>query len=181
MSETAGAISPRAVAARDAERMDFGFKRYDLGVVTRRIELPEVSPDAARPLTLIVRCAQVGNRDFANSLFKLAKANTAAAAAEPAGESTALVVPAPAAPKDEAAIRREVAALYAGTALVGWENATSGGEPVPFAVEAAQELLVQLMEHVPDIWRARVRDYVDDVANFRSAIPTVDPVDLGKG
>lgn len=159
--------------------MDFGFKRYDLGELTRRIELSEVSPDPARPLTLIVRCAQVGNRDFANSLFKLAKANIPPPAATTSGESVALeVVPAP---KDEAAIRREVAALYAGTALVGWENATSGGEPVAFSVEAAQDLLVQLMEHVPDIWRARVRDYVDDIANFRSATSIVDAVDLGKG
>ena len=33
--------------------MDFGFARYDLNRITRRIELPEVSPDPAKPLTLI--------------------------------------------------------------------------------------------------------------------------------
>lgn len=152
--------------------MDFGFARYDLNRITRRIELPEVSPDPAKPLTLIVRTADVRNQDFANSLFKFVKAKQ-----PPAADAPPAADPAPV--QDEAAIRAEIAALYAGTAIVGWENATDNGQPVAFSVEAAQELLVQLMTHVPDVWRTRVRDYVDDAKNFRP--PTVDPVDLGKG
>ena len=149
--------------------MDFGFSRYDLTQITRRIELPEVSPDPAKPLTLIVRCAATGNRDFSNALFKYAKTRTSEKPPVDGGEVS---------PPDEATGRREVAEVYAGTAIVGWENAFDGGQPAPFSVSAAQELLIQLMQHVPDVWRLRVRDYVDDAKNFRPA--AVNPVDLGK-
>lgn len=160
--------------------MDFGFARYDLNEITRRIELPEVSPDPAKPLTLIVRAAAAGNRDFANSLFKYVKAKTPDKTPGDAVQPPVDAPPAPpAAAPDEATVRREFAEIYAGTSIIGWENAFDGGKPAPFSIPAAQELLVQLMEHVPDVWRRRVRDYVDDVANFRP--PTVDPVDLGKG
>lgn len=143
--------------------MDFGLERYDLSKITRQIKLPEISTDPERPLTLIVRAAVSGNRDFANALFKLA---------QPADAAT---------PRDEATARREIAQLYAGPVIVGWEHVTDGGEPVPFSIDGAQELVVQLLEHVPDVWGLRVRRYVDDVANFRPAPPVVDPVDLGKG
>lgn len=155
--------------------MDFGFARYDLNQITQRIELPEISPDAAKPLTLIVRCTL--NRDFANALFKaLPPAPQPATAGEADQQATALV---PA--EDETAARLRMATLYAGNVVVDWENVTLKGEPVPFGVEAAVELLSQLMLHCPDIWSARVRDYVAQVGNFRPTAQTVDPVDLGKG
>lgn len=177
--------------------MDFGLSKYDLSVITRRIELPEVSADPAKPLTLIVRCADVRNRDFASNLFKL-RPLPKAEADKPAGElppapdaappaETAALVPAPApAPEvdpDEAARlgRERAATLFAGAVLVGWENAESGGKPVPFSLEAARELMLQLMEHVPDVWVIRVRRLVEDMANFRPGPPPIDPVDLGKG
>jgi hypothetical protein len=157
--------------------LDFGFARFDLNQITQRIELPEISPDPAAPIVLIVRCSV--NREFSAALFKQLQENEAAAKDKPADApaSTALVAPTV---EDEAAIRRRQAQLYAGTVLVGWERLTDGGKPVAFSLEVAEELLIQLMTHVPDIWNRRVRDFVNEVKNFRPVGAVVDPVDLGK-
>ena len=157
--------------------MDFGFARFDLNQITQRIELPEISPDPAAPIVLIVRCSV--NREFSAALFRQLQENEDAAKDKPADApaSTALVVPTP---EQETAIRRRQAQLYAGTVLVGWERVTDNGKPVAFSLEVAEELLLQLMTHVPDIWNRRVRDFVNEVKNFRPVGATVDPVDLGK-
>jgi hypothetical protein len=153
--------------------MDFGFAKFDLNTITKRIELPEVSDP---PLVLIVRCSL--NRDYGNALFKLAQPPAAAPAPAPA-DAKALTAPAP--PLDPAATRQRNAELYAGNVVMGWENVRhTDGEPVQFSPEACIEFLVQMMTHCPDLW-FRVTTFVSDPANFRPASKTVDPVDLGKG
>lgn len=159
--------------------MDFGLAKYDLNAITQRIDLPEITPTGAPVLTLIVKCER--NRAFANALFK--RAHPKDAPAEPPPDATALTPAddeAASAQRDVAA-REQLAAMYAGTVVVGWENATSGGEPVAFSVEACRDFIAQLLEHCPDVWNTRVRDFVAEVANFRPVAPTVDPADLGKG
>lgn len=152
--------------------MAFGFQRYDLSEITRRIELPEIS-DPAKPLTLLVRYAGPGNRAWANRMFKWARDKQPPTTESP--ESTPAAEPTT---EEIAKDRLETAQLFAGTSIVGWENAFDDGVLCQFSDDAAVRLLVEMMTHTGDIWRLKVRDYITEIANFRG--PVVDPVDLGK-
>lgn len=161
--------------------MAFGFSRYDLTQITRRIELPEIS-DPQHPLTLIVRYAGPGNRDWSNAAFLLTarreKPPDVPAGAQPPQASPEEQLNAVLANAEKS--NAEAAQFYAETVLVGWENALDDGVPAEFTTDNARRLLEEMMRHVPQIWRTRIRDYVENEANFRS-VPTTDPADLGKG
>jgi len=141
---------------------DFGLDRYDLSRITRRIPLPEISPDPAKPFTLIVCSASNGNRGYRNALFKRSKQDDAV--------TDPLV-------RDEAALA-ELAQDLAGTVIVGWENVFEDGKPLAFSAEAANRLVVELLTRVRDVWNARVAPVIwSDPGSFRTA---PDPVELGK-
>jgi hypothetical protein len=164
--------------------MGFGFERYDLTQITRRIELPEVSPDPSKPITLLVRAANTSNAAFRNELFKLPRPDVppAAGTASADAPSVALAVAAPApaapAPSDADAIAAD-AALVAGAVLVGWNNVVEDGKPIAFTPEAGRRFIIELRTYLPDVWRERVLPVLhEEPAAWRR---TVDPVDLGKG
>jgi len=145
--------------------MAFGFARYDLTQITRRLELLEVSPDPKKPITLIVRGAGEGNRAWTSAVFRRPT--------EPQAERSS--------PWHDEAGRERIAEIFAESIIVGWENVfddQAPTEPVPFSVEAVQGFLVELITHAPDVWRRCVFDPVFNKGLFR---PSVDPVDLGKG
>lgn len=162
--------------------MAFDLERFDLSLVTRRLELPEISVDPAKPVTLIGRQADPRNPAFRNELFKQKPTPPATSETAP---------PADAAPAEPAALARaatedlttrgvsadgvDVVALYAASVLTGWESVTENGEPVPFSAAAAEQFLRALLAHCNDVW---VRVFLFFREDFRK--PTVDPVDLGK-
>lgn len=158
--------------------MGFGLAKYDLTELTKRIELPELSPDPTKPLTLIVRYAGIGNRDWENAIFRIAAARKQDDEKKKDGAPPADLPPPPP-PADLEAIRRETAEIFAGTVLVGWENVFEDGEPMLFSVEAAQRFLVEMLSRVFDVYALRVRDYVHNIKNFRPS--AIDSVELGKG
>lgn len=154
--------------------MAFGLERYDLSRLTRRIELPEISADPARPITLLLRAASMGNSAFRSELFRITAAERKAAA-----EPTAEPAPAPDPADAEAAAIAEDATIIAGTILVGWENVTDDGRPVAFSADRAREFVIAMRTHVPDIWNARVAAVMYEAPEKWR--PIADPVDLGKG
>lgn len=142
--------------------MAFGLTRFDLNTITRRIELPEISPDPAAPWALLVRYAGEGNRAWMSTMIKLGKSGD--------GDST-----------DPLAAGDRYAAATAGTVIVGWENITDdAGALVEFSEDACREFVAELRRCVPDVWRKRVDAFVAEIKNFREGPPLVDPDDLGK-
>ncbi|HET9893233.1 MAG TPA: hypothetical protein VFQ42_22335 [Mycobacterium sp.] len=156
--------------------MDFGLERFDLSKLTRKIQLPDISADPDRPVTLIVRAANLGNVALRNEVIRRDAAKKAAETPPPP-DAQALAAAPPA--KTEAEAIADDAALLAGTVLVGWENVTAAGAPVPFTPEAARDLIIQLRTHVPDLWDSQIASVIyQGPALWRT---TADPVELGKG
>lgn len=162
--------------------MDFGFDRFDLTKITRKIELPEITVPGRPVLTLVVRYAGPGNRNWEAAQFR------ANAVRKPAPtESPAEPAPDPDPDAAYAALmvtaernRRELTEMLAGPVLTGWENVFDDDRPVAFSIDTARQFLDEMMAKVWSIFNDRMARYVVDQANFRTA-PVVDPVDLGKG
>lgn len=144
--------------------MAFGLAQYNLTTITRRLDLPEISGDPARPLTLIVRFCGVGNKAWETLMFQWA--------AERKADADALVPPS----APDRIIDNKV---LAGTVIVDWENVTDDGVAVSCDADTAAQFLAELDENCPDVWR-RVLNFVVERTNFRA--PTaIDAVALGKG
>lgn len=146
--------------------MAFGLSQYDLTTITRRLELPEISADPAKPLTLLVRFCGWGNKVWESRAFQRA-AEAKAAADAPGFAATSPT------------FHAEHNAAMAEAAIVGWENVADDGVPVDYDAETAVRFLAELDERCPDLWRHVVL-YVGERANFRSS-PAIDAGALGKG
>jgi hypothetical protein len=162
--------------------MAFDLEQFDLSILTRRIELPEIT-QPGRPLVALVGMqAGEGNKRFRNELFKHRSArNEPPADALPADAlmPTELVRPG----ADDLSTTGisvdgiDTVALYAASVLTGWEGVTEAGARVPFSPEMAEQFLRALVKHCPDVW---IRVFLFFREDFRKAAPQVDPVDLGK-
>lgn len=149
--------------------MGFGLQRFDLGTITRRLELPEVSVDAAKPLTLIVRYCGTGNSYWENAMFRRAVAKQ--------DDETA-----PPAPDQDAINASTIATIAESGVVADWEQVFEDGapgSPVQCAPDAVARFLGELLQYRPDVWRRTVA-YVVTRSNFDPA-PQGDAVALGKG
>lgn len=162
--------------------MAFDLERFDLSLVTRRLALPDISVDPAKPVTLIGRQADERNPVFYNELFKRRPKRSTSTETAPLAEASteppvAIIRAATAdlATTGTSADGVDAIALYATAVLTGWENVTENGEPVPFSTAAAEQFLRALLAHCNDVW---IRVFLFFREDFRR--PTVDPVDLGK-
>lgn len=148
--------------------MAFGLARYDLTTLTARLELPEISLDPTKPLTLILRYIGVGNRNWEAWRF----ARDAAAGEQDATKKTSAQRIA----ENRADMRDTLAAI----GLAGWENTTDdNGIPVAFSADAAVLFAAELHDRVP-VTLVKVMDFASTRSNFRPD-PRADPADLGKG
>jgi hypothetical protein len=145
--------------------MGFGLQRFDLGAITRRLELPEVSIDPAKPLTLIVRYCGTGNSLWENAMFRRAVAKRE----EPTAD----------APDPDATNARTIETIAESQVVADWEQVAEDGASAPCTPEAVARFLTELLQYRPDVWR-RVVGYVITRTNFDPA-PQGDAVALGKG
>lgn len=153
--------------------MPFGLSRFDLTTLTRRLELPEISVDPTKPLTLILRFMGIGNRDWEAWRF-----------ARDAAEKPT-TVPGSAAPPEKTPGQRfienraDARDCLLATSLMGWENVIENDAPAAFTPEAAARFLAEIHDSVPLVL-AQIADFASTRSNFRT-VPAADPVDLGKG
>lgn len=147
--------------------MAFGLTAFDLTIITRRLELPEISPDPAAPLTLIVRFCGAGNRVWESLQFQRAAARAADAGGAESNDDSI---------KENTAL----SSLIAATAIVGWEHVVEDGQLAVFTEDGAERFMAELLEHCPDVWR-RAATYVVDRGNFRGKAAAPDAGALGKG
>jgi hypothetical protein len=163
------------VRRREAVVMGFGLQKFDAGSVTKRLVLDEISTDAKKPLTLLVRYTGTANRDWDNFMLRnVPPAKNTPAEADDPTEPTAL-----------AAHRLKVRAenhgwairVLAETSIVGWENVLEDGKPAEFSREAAARFFGELVESCPDVW-GRILLFVQSLSNFRAS--AIDEVGLGK-
>lgn len=146
--------------------MAFGLSRFDLTTLTRRLELPEISADPAKPLTLILRFLGIGNRDWESWRFAR---DAAAGDGEQPKKPTAQRL------ADNRADMRDTLSMIG---LVGWENVLEDGTPVVFTADAGVRFSAELHNVVPNTL-SKIADFASTRSNFRTE-PAPDPVDLGK-
>ncbi len=154
--------------------MPFGLQAFDAGIVTRRLELPEISVDSKRPVTLLVRHAGTTNRAWDNLMLRTPMRPATATPA--AGQTPEQLAADRVADRNDSRARTN--AILAEAIIVGWENVTEDGQPVAWSPAGTLRFMAELAEHCPDVW-ARIQMFASSVSNFRGA--EVDPVDLGKG
>lgn len=135
--------------------MSFGLSRYDVASVTRRLELPQISEDESKPITLIVRHAGMANRDWESWRLKHPVVDDAS----------------------DADRRSDLVTMISNVVLVGWEGISEDGAGAACTPESAQRFLTELAETCPDVWYHLV-GYVFNISNFRR--PIANPADLGK-
>jgi hypothetical protein len=144
--------------------MAFGLARFDLTTLTARLELPRISEDPARPITLVLRFLGVGNRDWEAWRF-----TRDAAAPDDAKKTTAQRL---------AERRAEMRDALSTIGLAGWDNVFESGVPVPFSSEAAARFLAEVHDAVPATL-TEIVDFAANRSNFRPD-PVIDPGALGK-
>lgn len=152
--------------------MGFGLQAFDLGIVTRRLELPEISADKAKPLTLIVGYCGVGTSRFDNAMFRRALAK---GEDEKGGDAP---LPADALAKMVARDAETNELIAVSGSVSSWENVLEDGHPAACMPDAVQRFLTELREHCPAVWR-RIVSFVVDRENF-GAPARIDSGDLGK-
>lgn len=133
---------------------------------TQRYKLDSISPDQAKPITLIVRHAGESNRLYMSALVKEVNVGRSANSmrATEDGRQTA---------------RLDFAERFTRDGVVvGWENVVEDGKPVVFSTEAAHRFLLEVIAAWPDVFDD-FRAWCQNWDSFRT--PVADPVDLGKG
>lgn|SRR5262245_15185082 len=145
--------------------MSFGFRAFNAGIVTRWLDLPEVSPDQAKPIGLQLRHAGPTNPAWDSYWLR-----------QPVRPDTE-----PATPDAKIAARARTRAqnceALAEAVLSGWRNVTENGQPIDFAPDAARRLLDELAENCPDVV-TKILLFATTIGNFRGG---ADPASLGKG
>lgn len=149
--------------------MAFGLRAFNAGIVTRRLELPEISVDPEKPVTLLVRHAGTHNPAWDSWLIKQQAARGQDKAANTPDTPEALIA---ARARDRAFVNE----MLVETVLAGWEHVTEDGRETPFTPEAARRFLDELVENCHDVW-LRLQRFAAAVGNFRGV---ADPVELGK-
>ncbi len=149
--------------------MAFGLARFDLSTITRRLELPEISADPSKPVTLILRFVGAGNRAWEAWMF----GRDAAAKHDEEGAAPGGVL------AERAANRAAAMEALLAVGLVGWEHVCEDGTPSEFSPTTAAAFLAELMERCQDVL-VRAVNFALDRANFRGSAPP-DAIDLGKG
>jgi hypothetical protein len=144
--------------------MAFGLARFDLTTLTARMELPGISEDPARPITLVLRFLGVGNRDWETWRFARDAVST-----DDAKKPNQLRL---------AARRADHRDALSTLGIVGWENVLENGAPVPFGSEAVARFVAEVHDAVPATL-IEIVEYAANLANFRPK-PAIDPVALGK-
>lgn len=162
--------------------MAFGLSRFDLTTLTRRLELPEISADPAKPLTLILRFLGIGNRDWESWRFARDAAAGDVDQKKPvaqrlaaAGDGEQPKKPTAQRLADNRADMRDTLSMIG---LVGWENVLEDGTPVVFTADAGVRFSAELHNVVPNTL-SKIADFASTRSNFRIE-PVADPVDLGK-
>lgn len=144
--------------------MSFGFRAFNAGIVTRWIDLPEVSPDPAKPLQLQLRHAGSTNPAWDSYWLR-----------QPMRADKEAVTP-DARMAERARTRAQNCEALAEAVLAGWRNVTEDGKAVEFTPDAVRRLLDELAENCPDVI-TKLLVFATGIGNFRSA---ADPVELGK-
>jgi hypothetical protein len=160
--------------------MGFGLQKFDLSTITRRLELPEISIDKQRPLTLILAYCGAGNSRWEAFMFRRAAAAKDTTTDKAIGVAQALEPVQADAQVAEAQPTDETNAIVANASFVGWEQVydeADAGSPAPCTFESAQQFIAEIRERCPDVWR-RVLSYVLNVSNFRDGV--IDSAALGK-
>lgn len=152
--------------------MAFGLARFDLTTLTARMELPRISEDPAKPITLALRFLGVGNRDW--EAWRFAR-DAAAAATEDAKKATGTP---PALPQRLAERRGETRDMLSAVGLVGWDNVLENGTPVAFSPETAARFLAEMHDALP-VTLTEIAEFASTRSNFRPD-PVIDPSALGK-
>src|ERR1044071_8983356 len=127
--------------------MPFGLSRFDAGAVTRRLPLPEISPDPTKSLTLILRHAGVTNPKWDSFMLRRARP---APPTPPANESPEQRAARELA--ERAADRELTNAMLAESVSEGGGNVFEDGEPAPFSVDAERRFCDELAATCPDVW-----------------------------
>lgn len=136
---------------------------------TARYSFDTISPDRAAPITLIVRHAGDTNPAYWNALIKEASEGRSPVGGRVDATSAH-------------AARVDWADRAAATVVVGWENVTEDGKPVPCTPDKVREFLGLLIEPGPEALHDvfdHFRRWCADLDNFR--VPIAAPAVLGKG
>lgn len=146
--------------------MSFGFRAFNAGIVTRWLDLPEISPDPAHPIGVQLRHA--GSTNPAWDSWQLRQPARPDAKEPTTAEGRAA---------ERARNRASNCEALAEAVLAGWRNVSEDGKPVEFMPEAAQRFLAELAENCPDVI-TRIFLFASAISNFRGA---ADVDALGKG
>ena len=153
--------------------MKFAIRKSSTAAARVDCVLDKISPDPAKPITLVLRYAGETNPGYMNAVFKSVKA---------------------AKPDDITAEwlegRKGDVDLFVNHVVVGWKNAhLEDGTEAPFTADAVRAFLLALIDPPDGTGEVDRMDYFNafdkmrwtarNLDNFRP--PQADPVDLGKG
>lgn len=136
--------------------MAFGFRAFNAGLVTRWLDLPEISVDQAAPVGLQLRHAGSTNPAWDSYWLK----QPARADKEPTTPDAKIA--------DRARIRAQNCEALAEAVLAGWRNVSEDGKPIEFTPESGRRLLDELAENCPDVI-TRIMLFATSVSNFRGS------------